>query len=99
MSWAPTASPRPPKDADSSRQYGLAGSIRLLVRVPDCRLETAPFGGRGLAVAAHDVDALAFEEGVELDDLLLGDLDLLQAGGDLLERQETAFLAFGDEGS
>src|SRR5829696_4471324 len=74
-----------------------ARSIRLLVRIPDGGLESAPFGGRGLAIGAHDVDPLALQEGVELDDLLLGDLHLFQAGGDLLERQEPTLLAFGDQ--
>ena len=34
---------------------------------------------------------------MQLDDLLLGDLHLLQAGGDLLEGQEPPLLAFGDQ--
>src|SRR5215217_4521514 len=82
---------------DREVDLGLAGSIRLLVRVPGGRLETAPFGGRRTPVGAHDVDPLALQEGVELDDLLLRDLDLLQAGGDLLEGQEPTLLAFGDQ--
>jgi hypothetical protein len=34
---------------------------------------------------------------VQLGDLLLGHLDLLQAGGDLREGQDTALLALRDE--
>jgi hypothetical protein len=34
---------------------------------------------------------------VELGDLLLGDLDLLQCGGDLLEGQVTAFSSQRDQ--
>ena len=34
---------------------------------------------------------------MQLGHLLLGDLRLLQRGGDLRERQEPSFLAFGDE--
>jgi hypothetical protein len=34
---------------------------------------------------------------VELHDLLLGDLDLLEGGRDLLEAQDALLLAFGDE--
>ena len=34
---------------------------------------------------------------MQLRDLLLGDLDLLEVGGDLLEGQEPSLLAFGDQ--
>ena len=78
---------------------GLRGASGSLSASRTAGSNRRSFGGRGLAVGAHDVDPLALEEGVELDDLLLGDLDLLQAGGDLLEGQETALLAFGDEGA
>ena len=76
---------------------GLRGASGSLSASRTAGSNRRAFGGRRLAVGPDDVDALAFEEGVELDDLLLRDLDLLQAGGDLLEGQETAFLAFGDE--
>jgi hypothetical protein len=34
---------------------------------------------------------------VQLRDLFLGDLDLFKRGSDLLERQDTLLLTFGDE--
>ena len=59
---------------------------------------TFPFSDvAGLPVGPDHVDALLDQVGVQLLDLLLGDLDLLEAGGDLLERQEAALLAFGDQ--
>src|SRR4051794_22512289 len=61
------------------------------------RLEASAFGGREPAVRADDVDPLALEPGMQLCDLLLRDLHLFQRGGDLLEGQEPALLAFGDE--
>ena len=51
----------------------------------------------GEAADPEDLDALLLQEGVQLKDLLLGDLHLFQEGGDLLERQESAFLTLGDE--
>ena len=61
------------------------------------RLEAATLGRRELPVRTDDVDALAFQVGVQLGDLLLRDLHLFQRGGDLLERQEAALLTFGNE--
>ena len=40
---------------------------------------------------------LLVEVGVQLEDLLLGDLHLLEAGGDLLDGQEPPLLAFRDQ--
>ena len=76
----------------------LARRVRLLLgRAAGGGLEAPALRGRRPAVGADDVDALAVEVGVELGDLLLRDLDLLQAGGDLLEGQEPPLLAFSDE--
>ena len=71
------------------------GRLRLLPA--SCRLEAATFRRGRLAIRADDVDPLALQVRVQLRDLLLGDLHLFQRGGDLLERQEASFLAFGDE--
>src|SRR5207248_4769965 len=53
--------------------------------------------GQRLAVGGDDVDALLDEVAVELGQLLLGDLDLLERGGDLLEGEEAALLALREE--
>ena len=50
-----------------------------------------------LAIGRDDLDALVQQVRVQLRDLLLGDLDLFQRGGDLLDGQDPPFLAFGDE--
>jgi hypothetical protein len=48
-------------------------------------------------VRRHDVDAGLEQMGAEVRDLLLRDLDLLQAGGDLLERQDAPLAPLGRE--
>ena len=52
---------------------------------------------RRAAVGLDDVDPVLVQVGVQLLDLLLGDLDLLEARRDLLEGQEAALLALGDQ--
>ena len=77
---------------------GLRGASGVFAScLPAAGSKRPPFGRRELAVGADHVDALAFEIGVQLRDLLLGDLHLFQRGGDLLERQETALLTFGNK--
>ncbi len=49
------------------------------------------------AVGIHHGDALPVEIRVQLLHLLLGDLDLLQAGLDLREGQHPSLLSFGDQ--
>ena len=56
------------------------------------RLDARGLRGRGAAVRAHDVDPLFGQVAVELLQLLLGDLDLFQRAGDLLEGQEPSLL-------
>ena len=51
----------------------------------------------GEAVLGDDVDAVLDQVGVEVLHLLLGDLDLLERPGDLLEGQVAALAALGDE--
>ena len=54
--------------------------------------------GRGLdAVGGHHVHAVLHEVRVQVADLLLGDLDLVETAGDLLEREIAALLALGDQ--
>ena len=61
------------------------------------RLDAAALGLRGTAVGADDVDPLLVQVRVQLLHLLLGDLDLFEACLDLLERQVSALLTFGDQ--
>ena len=51
--------------------------------------------GRRTTVLRHDVHARLDQMRAELGDLLLRHLDLLEARGDLLEGQETAFASLG----
>ena len=57
-----------------------------------CRLRA-----RQPPVGLDDLDPLLVEVGVQLLDLLLGDLDLLEACGDLLEGQKAALLPLRDQ--
>ena len=81
-----------------------------LDRQVDLRLSSAPGSppgrvGRALVIAAiaarsslrDDLDAGFQEVSVEVADLLLRDLDLLETGGDLLERQVAALASLGDQ--
>jgi hypothetical protein len=52
---------------------------------------------RGHPVSRDHVDPLLDQVGVQPGDLLLGDLDLLQRRGDLLEGQVATFGALGDQ--
>ena len=51
----------------------------------------------GDAVLGDHVDAVLDQVGVQVADLLLGDLDLLERGGDLLEGQVAALAPLGDQ--
>jgi len=50
-----------------------------------------------IAIRTHDVDSLVQQVAVQLTNLLLRDLDLFQAGSDLLERQNALLLPFRDQ--
>ena len=53
---------------------------------------------RGLVLIALDeVDVLLGQDGVEVLDLLLRDLDVLETGRDLVVTEKALFLALGDE--
>jgi hypothetical protein len=78
------------------RRIGVAARGALLAR-GGRRLDAGSLRGDLLAVGADDVDALVGQVGVQLLDLLLGDLDLLERRGDLVEGQKTAFLPICDE--
>jgi hypothetical protein len=87
---------------DREIQLGLLRCIRVapvgafLARLGGS-LDSGALGGDLATVGADDVDAVLGEVGVKLLDLLLGDLDLLQRGGDVVECQEAALLAVRDE--
>ena len=68
--------------------------LRLLRRLALLRLLLLVSGD---PVLADDVDAVVDQVGVKAPDLLLGDLDLLERRGDLLESQETLVLALRDQ--
>ena len=70
--------------------FGAAGRRR-----PSGAAPSANSAGR--PSADDDLDAAVEQMGVQVAHLLLGDLDLLEAGGDLLEGQEAALLAVGDQ--
>ena len=53
--------------------------------------------GRLVLLALEQVDAVLDEVGVEVLDLLLGELDLLEPGDDLVVGQETLLLTLLDE--
>jgi hypothetical protein len=74
----------------------LARGIRRLLAI-DGAFEPSAFGRRRASIRADHVYALLLQIRVELGHLFLGDLDLLQTGGDLLEGQVPPFLPFGDE--
>jgi hypothetical protein len=50
-----------------------------------------------LSVGLDDVDALLLEVGVQLLELLLGDLDFFKSRFDLPESQEPSLLSLGDQ--
>jgi hypothetical protein len=78
------------------RRIGVAAGGSLLARLGG-RLDAGTLRRQELAVGADDVDALLGEVVVQFLDLLLGDLDLLESRGDLVEGQAAALLTVGDE--
>jgi hypothetical protein len=87
---------------DRQVELGLLGCIGIAAGGPvlargSRRLDAGSLRGDLLAVGADDVDALIGQVGVQLLDLLLGDLDLLERRGDVVEGQKAAFLAVCDE--
>ena len=82
---------------DREVDLGLARRVRALLARLLGALEAAALADRRPAVLADHVDALVLQVRVELGDLLLGDLDLLQRGGDLREGEEALLLALRDQ--
>ncbi len=62
-------------------------------------LDAASLGLGRPAVGVDDLDPVLVQVRVQLLDLLLGDLDLLEACRDLRERQKAPLLPFGDQRS
>jgi len=60
-------------------------------------LDAGSLRGDLFAVGADDVDALFGEVAMQFLDLLLGDLDLLERGRDLVEGQKAALLTIRDQ--
>jgi hypothetical protein len=78
------------------RLLGLVDLLLLAARLGG-GLELGTLVRDGLAVRGDDVDALLLQVGVQLADLLLRDVDLLQCGGDLLDREDALVLSLGDQ--
>ncbi len=75
----------------------LRGAVDRRLARRSGRFDLCAFGLCVAPVGTDDVDALVRQVGVQLVQLLLGDLHFLERRGDVVERQEPALVAFRDQ--